>query len=203
MKKKIIWVLLLIIIIVAIIIGISLARKKETIAQKTSNTTFNNRDTTKSTTSDEKTTSKASKYEKMELDDGVLYAIDGKKITADIVLKDNYFDTTINDIFLNPEEYYYKNIEIEGMYLSNNPYTFVGRYSTSNLCPYCPMGYSYFEYQLKDKIEEELVEEESWIKVVGKLKKGNDVTSNFQDYYYISVDNFKIMNERGQDTVNN
>ena len=37
----------------------------------------------------------------------------------DIVLGDNYFDTTINDIFLNPQEYYNKNIEIEGMYLLN------------------------------------------------------------------------------------
>ena len=39
--------------------------------------------------------------------------------------------------------------------------------------------------------------------VIGKLKKGNDATSNFEDYYYISVENFEIMNERGQDTVNN
>ena len=152
---------------------------------------------------EEKTSSTKGEYEKIELEDGTLYAIDGKQLKSDVVLGDNYFDTTINDIFLNPNSYYNKNIEIEGMYLTNAPYTFVGRYSTSNLCPYCPMGYSYFEYQLKGKIDADLTEEESWIKVIGKLKRGNDATSNYEDYYYISVDNFEIMNEKGQDTVNN
>jgi len=203
MKKKILWILLLIIIIVAIVVGIFVARKRDVVNQNTTNTTFNKNSDAENKKKEETTSSTKKGYEKIELEDGILYAIDGKQLTSDIVLGDNYFDTTVNDIFLNPESYYNKNIEIEGMYLTNEPYTFVGRYSTSNLCAYCPVGYSYFEYQLKGKIDVKLVEEESWIKVIGKLKKGNDVTSNYQDYYYISVDNFEIMNEKGQDTVNN
>ena len=45
-----------------------------------------------------------------------------------MVIGDNYFDTTINDIYYNADDYYNKNIQIEGMYFENSPYTFVGRY---------------------------------------------------------------------------
>ena len=106
-------------------------------------------------------------------------------------------------MFLNPENYMEKNIEIEGMYLENLPWTFVGRYSTSNVCVYCPEGYSYFEYQLKGKIDREFTAKEDWIKVIGTLAKGNDETSDYQDYYYIEVLSIEIMNERGLDTVTN
>ncbi|MBR3325221.1 MAG: hypothetical protein IKG14_04165 [Clostridia bacterium] len=143
------------------------------------------------------------KYEKKELSDGVLYSIDGKEYKADLVIGDNYFDTTINDMFLNPDSYMNKNIEIEGMYLENLPYFFVGRYSTSSLCPYCPAGYSYLEYQLKGEIDRKFTEEEDWIKIIGTLAKGNDETSNYQDFYYLEVLSLEVMNEKGQTTVSN
>ena len=91
----------------------------------------------------------------------------------------------------------------EGMNLENLPWTFVGRYSTSNVCVYCPEGYSYFEYQLKGKIDREFTAKEDWIKVIGTLAKGNDETSDYQDYYYLEVLSIEIMNERGLETVTN
>ena len=103
----------------------------------------------------------------------------------------------------NPDSYMNKNIEIEGMYFENLPYTFVGRYSTSNLCAYCPVGYSYLEYQLKGKIDRKFTEGLEWIKVIGTLAKGNDETSNYQDYYYLEVLSLEVMNKRGQETINN
>lgn len=133
----------------------------------------------------------------------MLYSLDGKKTKSDLVIGDNYYDTTINDIYLNPDNYMNKNIEIEGMYLSNPPYTFVGRFSTSNLCPYCPTGLSYIEFVLDGKIDRNFTDEEDWIKIIGTLEKGNDESSAYQDYYYLKVINLEVMNEKGLDTVKN
>ena len=63
--------------------------------------------------------------------------------------------------------------------------------------------YTKREYEFDGKIDKELVDEQTWIKIVGTLEKGNDETTDFQDYYYLKVLNLEIMNERGEDTVNN
>lgn len=198
-KKRILWIILLIIFIVAIVLIIKLANSKSSTndANIVDNTYNKNSNAIVEEKMDE------AQYQKIELDDGILYSIDGKQYQSDIVIGDNYYDTTINDMFLNPENYMEKNIEIEGMYLENLPWTFVGRYSTSNVCVYCPEGYSYFEYQLKGKIDREFTAKEDWIKVIGNLAKGNDETSDYQDYYYLEVLSIEIMNERGLDTVTN
>ena len=198
-KKRVLWIILLIIFIVAIVLIIKLANSKS--STNDANIVDNTYNKNSNAIVEEKTDE--AQYQKVELDDGILYSIDGKQYQSDIVIGDNYYDTTINDMFLNPENYMEKNIEIEGMYLENLPWTFVGRYSTSNVCVYCPEGYSYFEYQLKGKIDREFTAKEDWIKVIGTLAKGNDETSDYQDYYYIEVLSIEIMNERGLDTVTN
>ena len=194
--KKVLWILLLIIIIVGIIFGVKFIKPKLDSNQYTD--AFKEHSSSKS---ENDNTDK--EYQKVELEDGVLYTLTGKKEKADVVVGDNYFDTTINDMFLNYDKYKDKNIEIEGIYFITDPYTFVGRYSISNLCPYCPEGYSYLEYQLDGKLDYEFTDEKEWIKVIGTLQKANDETSNYQDYFYIKVTNLEIMNERGQETVKN
>ena len=195
-KKKILWIVLLLIIITAIVVGIIIARPRNVSSLNTD--TFNKNT---NTASDENvvdisdlnidTTSLlnpnvdySKQYKKTELSDGILYSLDGTQAKSDIVIGTNFFDTTINDIYTNPESYANKNIEIEGLYLEDLPFTFVGRYSTSNMCPNCPTGYSYFEYALAGTIDTELKVEDSWIKIIGTLEKGNDEKSNFEDYYY-------------------
>ena len=206
-KKKIIWIILLVVIIIAVITVIILARPKENINTNTDTAQdfSKNTNTITNTIEQSNTYSQKEKVDcvKTELEDGTLYSFDGNKVNVDMVIGTNYFDTTITDVYLNPQNYYGKNIEIEGMFLSNEPYTFVGRYSTSNLCQYCPVGYSFMEYEFDGKIDTELVDEQTWIKIVGKLEKGNDETSNYEDYYYLKVSNFEIMKQRGEDTVNN
>lgn len=199
-KNKVIWIVLFIIIIILVVTVVVMAKPGENIITNSLNEeTFN-----KETSNNEIAKSKENKeYIKTELSDGVLYSINGEIYKSDMVIGDNYFDTTINDIYYNPESYYNKNIEIEGMYLQNSPYTFVGRYSTSNLCPNCPPGYSYLEFMLQGNIDAELKDEETWIKVIGTLAKGNDETSFNQDYYYLEVLSIEIMNQKGNDTVNN
>ena len=198
-KKKLIWILLFLIIVIGVVVFFVKAKPSENTNSDTASQTFK-----KETKTVENTKKQENKdYIKTELSDGTLYSINGEKIKSEIVIGDNYFDTTINDMYYNPESYYNKNIEIEGMYLENLPYTFVGRYSTSNLCPYCPTGYSYLEYQLEGKIDAEFKDEETWIKVIGTLAKGNDETSFNEDYYYLKVLSLEIMNEKGNDTVNN
>lgn len=144
--------------------------------------------------------------EKVEVKDeepGTLYVASEEIIKPDIVIGDNYFDTQITDISTNFSRYEGKTVEIEGMYLDSYPsqYTFVGRYSESNLCPTCPPGYSYFEFEWHG--EEELpkfTDEKEWIKVVGTFKKGVD---EGEEYYYIDAATVKVMDKRGKDTVYN
>lgn len=196
--KKILWSILLIILIVAITIGIIIARPKE----KDNNQSENGSNKNVNVITRE-TIENIKEYQKVELSDGILYSVTGESIEADIVIGDDYFDTTINDIYLNPQSYENKMIQIEGMYLVNDIYTFVGRYSTSNLCPYCPAGYSFMEYQLQSEIDAKLVDEKDWIKVIGTVQTGNDETSNYQNYYYLKVLSIEIMKERGKDTISN
>ena len=206
-KKKILWILLLIAVIGIVVALIMVANKKSNdnaSINSTDNITSFNKDTNAINEINESEEEDSGiEYAKIELSDGILYSIDGKEYKPDIVVGDNYYDTTINDMYLNPDNYMNKNIEIEGMYLENEPYMFVGRYSTSNICVYCPVGYSYMEYQLDGTIDRIFTKEQDWIKVIGTLEKGNDASTDFQDYYYLKVLNLEVMNEKGLDTVNN
>ena len=204
-KKKILWIVFLAIIIVGIGIGLFVLNQNKNNKTSENNSTNETSYNTKSenTVKAEKATSKNVEYQKIELDDGVLYSVDGEKYNADMVIGDNYFDTTISDMYINPEDYYGSKIQIEGMYLTDGSYTSVGRYSTSSLCAYCPAGYSFIEYQLDGTIDKKLEPEKDWIKIIGTLEKANDETSFYQDYFYIKALNIEIMNEKGNDTVNN
>lgn len=205
--KKIILMILLLLIVVAVVFVIvnSGSGKKE---QKVVNTEPKSQRASTTNSTDSKTeetnADNSESKEKLattveETDTGTVYKVIDNEIKPDIVLKDNYFDTQIADINLNFDTYEGKTIEIEGMYFKNTPYTFVGRYSLSNLCPTCPSGYSYFEYEWKGDKEIKLEEEKDWIKVIGTLRKGNDGV----EYYYIDVASIEIMKERGNDTVTN
>ena len=135
-----------------------------------------------------------------ELKDGTKYSVDDSITKADMIIGDNYFGTQIADITLNFEKYAGKTIEIEGLYFENGPYTFVGRYSTSAVCPTCPVGYSYFEYEWHGDKEISLEDSKDWIKVIGTLKEGNDETG---PYYYIDVASIEVMKSQGIITVSN
>lgn len=200
--KKVVLIAVLIIVVIGIIWVVvnSSSGKKETKtgnSNKISVNKSNNSQTLESNTT--KTNSGMKDVKKTELPDGVLYSLVDEEVKPDIVIGDNYFDTQIADININFNNYEGKTIEIEGYHLTNGPYTFVGRYSLSNLCPDCPAGYSYFEYEWDGKEKINIKEENDWIKVIGKLKRGNDGT----EYYYIDVLSLEIMNEKGLDTVSN
>ena len=129
--KKILWIILLIVVIIGIVLGIKFINQKTDENQNTE--AFNEH-----SSSNGKNENEDKEYKKVELDDGVLYTLTGEKEKADIVVGDKYFDTTITDMFMNYDKYKDKKIEIEGIYFINEIFTFVGRYSKSNLCPYCP-----------------------------------------------------------------
>lgn len=207
-KKKLLWISVLVVFIIAIIIIVAVVKPRDnsntvSTVQRGDGTTSQN-----NVKEENKTQENNSKYTKKELSDGILYSTTGDKIKADLVIGDNYFDTTIADMMVNPSSYKGKKIEIEGMYISNLPYTFVGRYSTSNLCADCPVGYSYVEYELDGTIDAKLTDEKSWIKLVGTLETGTDNFGTkenpvYSEYYYLKVLSLQVMNERGKDTVNN
>ena len=175
-NKKILYIILLVVLIVAIGIFVFFTvnrTEKLDVSKSNNNTSIGTRETDEKNETEEQT---------------------------DIIIGDNYFDTQMADINMNFSKYEGKTVEIEGMSLTNDPFTFVGRYSTSNICPDCPTGYSYFEYEWKGDKTPELQEEETWLKVRGTFKKGDD---NGMEYYYIDVANMEVMNEKGLETVNN
>ena len=197
-NKKILWIALLVAFIVVITIIVITVKPYDT--SKNNNSITARNETSESSSKSEK---KEVNVTKTELEDGTLYTFTEEEIKSDVVVPDNFFDTTINDLMMNYNQYKGKNIQVEGLYMTSGKYTFVGRYSTSNICPTCPQGYSYIEYILDKKIDANLIEEDSWIKVIGKLSKGRDATSNFEDYYYLKVLSIEVMKEKGQTTVNN
>ena len=208
-KKKIMWILLLIVFVIAIIAIAVLAKPRDTsndnsVAVKQVNDSKESKNNTSNVV--KQNTSK--EYKRSVLNDGILYSESGEKLKADKIIGTEYFDTTINDMYLYPDNYVGKKIEIEGFYLVAEPYTFVGRYSTSSVCPYCTGGFSYIQYEFDGKIEETLKDQETWIKLIGtwekgKMNYGTEENPYYDDYYYLKVLNFEIMNEKGEDTVKN
>ena len=208
-KKKIMWILLLIVFVIAIIVIAVLAKPRDTsndnsVAVKQVTDSKESKNNTSNVV--KQNTSK--EYKRSVLNDGILYSESGEKLKADKIIGTEYFDTTINDMYLYPDNYVGKKIEIEGFYLVAEPYTFVGRYSTSSVCPYCTGGFSYIQYEFDGKIEETLKDQETWIKLIGtwekgKMNYGTEENPYYDDYYYLKVLNFEIMNEKGEDTVKN
>lgn len=132
--------------------------------------------------------------------DGTLYSISGETVKPELIIGNNYFDTQLSDVNTNFSKYEGKTVEIEGFFIEDSPYTFVGRYSESNLCAYCPQGYSYFEYEWHGNNQFDFTNEKEWLKLIGTFRKGVD---ELGEYYYIDASSIKVMNERGQDTVKN
>ncbi len=201
-KKRIIYGILFIVAVLGIggvILFFNNATENRDKASNTA-TTLGNK-TTETTATVKQQTAKATVT---ELEDGTLYQIGEPFENVDMVIGDNLFDTQIADININFSQYDGKTIEIEGLYMENNQYTFVGRYSTSNLCPTCPQGVSYFEYEWNGDQKPNLIDAVSWIKVRGTLAGGRDfIEGKFVPYQYIKVNSIEVMNERGIDTVNN
>lgn len=85
---------------------------------------------------------------------------------VDIVIKDKYFITQINDIYYNFDKYEGKTIQIDGFPLTHENYTFIARYG-----PGCCVGdgYGILEYQYNKEIK--LTDVKDWIRVIGILKK--------------------------------
>lgn len=209
-KKKLMWIFILI-VFVFIIVGIAIfVKPRDTsndnsvaVRKVTDSKTDNNSDTSKKEEKSDKI-----EYKRTTLDDGILYSENGEKLTSDKIIGTEYFDTTINDMYLYPENYSGKNIEIEGLYLATAPYTFVGRYSTASVCPYCSGGFSYIQYEFDGDIQEDLTDQETWIKLIGtwekgKMNYGTEENPYYDDYYYLKVLNFEVMNKKGEDTVKN
>jgi len=217
-KKKLMWIFILI-VFVFIIVGIAIFVKPRdtsndnttTVKKQSSSSKETNSELKEKNISNEETTNASSikkQYTRTVLGDGILYSENGEKLKSDKIIGTEYFDTTINDMYLYPENYSEKNIEVEGLYLKSENYTFVGRYSTASVCPYCSGGFSYIQYEFDGNIQENLTEQETWIKLIGtwekgKINYGTEENPYYDDYYYLKVLNFEVMNEKGEDTVKN
>ena len=197
--KKVFWMIVFIVIVIAFVVLFVKSTYQEPKDLIVPNIAFNNATSNQPVTI---VSDNLEPYKEKIVDSGVLYSLsENEEYNADIVLKDKYFDTTIRDMNLNSSDYLGKTVEIEGLYFNNGYYSFVGRYTTSNLCPTCPPGYSFMEFHLNGTIDREFTNEGDWIKVIGTYKVGNDESSNNEDYYYLDVLSLEVMNEKGNDTV--
>ena len=119
--------------------------------------------------------------------------------TPDIVVRDNYFATQINDWYMYFDQYEGQAVEIEGYYIGDyQPYDFVGRYGPT--CPYCQGGSVSFEILTNEDLTQ-YKSATDWIKVTGILRQGNDTKSG--PFYYIEALKIEKMDMIGKDTVTN
>lgn len=94
-------------------------------------------------------------------------SFDGSR--CDIIVGERLYMTQINDWFLNFPSYENKTVEIEGLYITIDRFTLIGRNGPS--CPYCSGGFVDFEFH-SDQDLSNLVPEESWIRIKGILRSG-------------------------------
>lgn len=117
---------------------------------------------------------------------GYNYNIEEDKKTFDFdnidqIVGDNYYATQINDWYANFPDYEGKTVEIEGYYVSQGQYTFVGRKGPS--CPYCNNGYVCFEFDTNEDLSS-YSSGVTWLDVKGIIRQGEDATGVF---YYIEA----------------
>ncbi len=130
-----------------------------------------------------------------------------KKVTKNVDKKQEENNNNSN-MYVYPDKYENKNIEIEGLFLTSDNETFVGRISTVTTCPYCAGGFSYLEYKFDGNIKEELKDQDTWIKVIGtwekeKVNYGTEEHPYYDDNYYLKVKTIEVMHEKGQTTIKN
>lgn len=119
---------------------------------------------------------------------------------TEITVGDRLYMTQINDWFRNFADYKDKTVEIEGYYLTFDPYTFIGRKGPS--CPYCTGGYVDFEIKTDQDLSS-LVPEQDWIRVKGILREGSSTyaSGKKQAFYYIEALEVEKLPEAGVGTV--
>lgn len=144
---------------------------------------------------------------------------------VDLVFKDKNYVSLINDCFINPKDYVGKTVEIEGFYIWDGLRTYVGR--KGPVCPYCTAGYVGIEYHGDEKSVinappeganttppdgvfvpekknpdpkyDRFVIGDTWIKVKGYVRQGNDPTAGA--FTYIEAISVEVMSEKGTETV--
>lgn len=171
--KKVIYILLLISsIVVAIFIAFNSANKNKTVASTTIDTSNNSL---------------------LINDNTIANQINDNNVTK---IPDDYFMTTLNDIYINYKDYIGKEIEYEGFifFPENENYSMVvGR-------KYYCCGYDSSVVGFECKTDKKF-DADTWVKVIGTLAV-ND--SNPKDIYpYIDVIEIEKKDIRGTETVYN
>ncbi|MDD7513508.1 MAG: hypothetical protein PUK14_06460 [Clostridiales bacterium] len=149
-----------------------------------------------------------------------------KKKKAEIIFKDNNYVSLINDCYINPTAYVGKTVEIEGFYIWDGLRTYVGRKGPT--CPCCTTGFVGMEYhgdnmsvindappgsnggaasgiyppdvKNPDPKYDKFTIGDTWIKVRGYIRQGNDPTVG--SFTYIEAITVEAMSEKGTETVN-
>lgn len=155
-------------------------------------------------------------------------AADRKKFKSkniEVKFTDKNFVSLINDLYINPASYVGQTVEIEGFYIWDGFRTYVGRKGPA--CPCCATGYFGMEYHgdnksvIKEPVEnkgqsstsdvsqpqtknpdpsyEKFVVGDTWIKVKGYIRQGND--PNIGSFTYIEAISVEPMAEKGTETV--
>lgn len=116
-----------------------------------------------------------------------------------VEISEKMFIAQCNDVYLNPDDYQGKLIQIEGIYMSytdsdsGNAYHYVMRYG-----PGCcgNDGTAGFEFIY----DGEMPKQEDWIEVIGTVEK---VKENDTEYIVLRASKVTVLNVRGAEFVNN
>lgn len=204
--KKIILIVLLIIIIVVLSVGIKIVTSKgRTTAQlnkiDTNTVTNQNKSNRPGRNSDNATVTNTENNitdggnNTAVADDSLPTNISGIDWTADVQLKDDYFLTNINDMYLNHNGYLGKTISYEGFIFNDKESNVmvVGR-------DYYCCGYDAYIVGLECEYNGIKLSDNLWVKIKGVIQLKDNVK---EAYPYVKVTSIVKLNEAGQRYVSN
>ena len=112
--------------------------------------------------------------------------------TSILTLKDNMFVTTLNDIYINYQDYEGKTLSYEGFMFWEDDYRVVAR-------EYYCCGYDPYVVGLECYSEEEFPAKDEWVKVEGVIKVNYDTPSYPSPY--LDVTSIEVLETRGEEVV--
>lgn len=118
-----------------------------------------------------------------------------------LLIRENFFVTQINDIYLNPKSYLNSMVEFEGIV---NKYSYsptpnekpVTKYFVFRYGPGCCGPDLYAGFEVAGEIPK--LKEGDWVKVVGRIEQ---YTENKEEYLRVRVSQMAVLAKRGKENV--
>ena len=117
-------------------------------------------------------------------------------------IREKMFIAQVNDVYLNPDDYFGRSIKLEGIFMKEKVYEgeediyYVIRYAPGGCCGMD--GMAGFEVKLTADEKQHIPAEESWVEAIGRL---NELKSGFESYLYLELSSLTVLDKKGMEFV--